>query len=819
LAAVLASKVGVVGISIPYPLAIVAIAVAYVVFAEIGFSLAFATKQVTAVWPPTGIAVAALLLCGYRVWPGVWLGAFISNAVSHEPALTAAGIATGNTLGPLLGVFLLRRFVDFDTALERLRDVLGLVILASAFAMTVTATNGVLNLALSGIVPWSDYASVWRVWWAGDAMGVLLVAPLILTWGTARKRVEHKGPNALEVVLLAVALVAVAWLSFMSSLPLAYPVYPFVIWTALRFGQRETAAAIAALSAMAIWGTTHHLGPFSGGSFDHRLILLVTFMAVLAVTGLVLGAVTAERQSAAARLAEAQRELRGREAQLEAAEQRFQVLAETVPQIVWTADATGWIDWYNHRWYEYTGQTREEAAGWGWQRAYHPEDLPRVMQDWPLSIATGEPFDMELRIRRSDELFRWFLVRAEPLRDAARSIVRWYGTNTDIDGQKRTLEKTTRIADTLAAAFLPDRLPQRDDLRFDALYLAAGHEALIGGDWYDAFELPDGSIVVSIGDVIGHGLAAAVTAGRIRQVIFATALDAPDPAAILVKVNRTLRYQEDTVATALVAILDRGLGTMRYASAGHPPPIIAGPTIAVRSLSYGGVPLGVEASLDIETFAVTLERDAVLLFYTDGITEFRRDIDETERALRDAVARLARNPSTPRPALTVRREVMGSQSPTDDAVLMVVQLSRAEETPGPLDQVSARKTWSFHSSDAYSAQATRHELLSFMRRFVASEEELFSAELVLGEILANTVEHAPGLVRIEIDWEAAHPVVTVLDAGPGLAALAKSLPEDLLVENGRGLFLISTLAMDVRLESLPGRGTKMVVVLPASRTP
>ena len=141
--------------------------------------------------------------------------------------------------------------------------------------------SGLIMTQFNGLAGYSG----WQWLFAVEGVLTILVAPLILTWGTARKRVEHKGPNALEVVLLAVALVAVAWLSFMSSLPLAYPVYPFVIWTALRFGQRETAAAIAALSAMAIWGTTHHLGPFSGGSFDHRLILLVTFMAVLAVTG------------------------------------------------------------------------------------------------------------------------------------------------------------------------------------------------------------------------------------------------------------------------------------------------------------------------------------------------------------------------------------------------------------------------------------------------------------------------------------------------------------------------------------------------------
>jgi PAS domain S-box-containing protein len=766
--------------------------------------LAFATKQVTAVWPPTGIAVAALLLLGYGIWPGILLGAFISNALSNEPLLTAAAIAIGNTCGPLLGAFLLRRFA-FDTALERLRDVLAFVVLGAALPMTVTATNGVFNLAIAGIVPWAAFLSVWWVWWAGDAMGAMLVAPLILTWATTPRPIRWDSRRALELAILGGMLTATTWISFVSRFPLAYPVYPFVIWAALRFGQRATTLAIVTVSTIAIWGAKHDLGPFRNGTLDERLILLLTFMAILCITGLVLGAITAERRAAAT--------------QLRSAELRFSVLAESVPQIVWTADATGWIDWYNRRWYEYTGQTKEEAAGWGWQRAHHPEDFPRVMRDWARSIATGEPFEMEFRLRGADGIFRWFLTRVEPLRDAEGSIVRWYGTNTDVDDQKRALEETRRIAETLGAAFLPEKLPQRADLRFDALYLAAGQEALVGGDWYDAFELPDGQILISIGDVIGHGLSAAVNAGRIRQGIIASAFDASDPASILAKVNRMLGLQDDAVVTALVAVIDSALTTMRYASAGHPPPIIAGPTISARSLGYGTVPLGVAPQLEVRSESVGLERDAVILFYTDGVVEFKRDIESGERALREAVAALVGDTKTAHPALALQRRVMGSEKPTDDVVLLLLQLATAPSTAQPVDEAGLRKIWSFHSSDAYSAHATRHELMTFIRGFKTSEEELFRVELVLGEILANTVEHAPGLVNIELDWASTNPVLTIVDTGPGFSRFAAQLPEDALAENGRGLFLISTLAVDVKAASEDQRGTKMTVVLPIARTP
>jgi integral membrane sensor domain MASE1/serine phosphatase RsbU (regulator of sigma subunit)/anti-sigma regulatory factor (Ser/Thr protein kinase) len=681
-----------------YLLTLLGIAAAYVLFAKIGFSLAFETRQVTAVWPPAGIAVAVLLLGGYRMWPGIWLGAFVSNALTGETALTAAGIAVGNALGPLFGTYLLRRFTNFDKALERLSDVIGFVLLAGLLAMTVTATNGVLQLVLAGIVAWHDYPSVWLLWWTGDTMGVLIVAPLILTWLAGERRIQQAAGRFFEGALLAITLIVATWISFTSRPPLAYPIYPFVIWAAIRFRQRATTLAIATIAGIAIWGTTHGRGPFSITSTDQRLLFLVTFLGVLSVTGLVLCALITERRVADDDVRRAQDELRVRETELQVA-----------------------------------------------------------------------------------------------------------------------LQQSTRVVETLRAAFLPEKLPQRADVRIDALYMTAGHEDLIGGDWYDAFELPDGRMVVSIGDVIGHGLDAAVTAGRIRQAIFATALDALDPATILSKVNRALQVQTSTVATALVAMFDSDLTTMRYASAGHPPPMLAGPTSPARALAYGGTPLGVGATLELVNESVALQRDEVLLFYTDGITEFRRDIDGTEKELLAALSAVARDGSA-RPAATIQRAVMDAQEPSDDVVLLVLQLLPLEAGIAPEGHAAFTQTWSFQSSDGYAARASRHELIRFMRRFGVSEDDLFQAELVLGEMLANTVQHAPGPVTLEIDWSADRPVVSVCDTGPGQFHLAKNLPQDTLSDCGRGLFLISTLAEDVRVEPAADCGTRVSIVLPLSRS-
>jgi integral membrane sensor domain MASE1/anti-sigma regulatory factor (Ser/Thr protein kinase) len=648
------------------------VAVAYVAAAKLGFTLAFATKEVTAVWPPTGIALAALFHWGYRVWPGIWLGAFVSNALTSEPVWTAAAIATGNTLAPAFGTFLLRRFGAFDNSLRRVRDVLLLALFGAAIAMTVSATNGVAQLALARIVPWHAFFSVWWVWWAGDAMGVLFVTPLLLTWIDAKQKETSEG-GALELAVLAATLLASSSISFLSNVPLRFSVYPFIIWTALRFRQREMAAAIAVVGGLAIWATSHGMGPWASGTLDSRLVQLDSWMSVLAITGLVLGAVTAERRAARLDL----------------------------------------------------------------------QDL---------------------------------------------------------------LTRTKQSAVMLQAAFLPEHLPHRRGVRFDVLYIAAEREALIGGDWYDAFDLPDGRIAFSIGDVTGHGLDAAVTAARFRRSIFAAAFDAADPAAVLAKVDVEVGSLQEAPATALVGILSRDLSTLSYAGAGHPPPIVAGPHTAAGSLSTGGYPFGVGAPVAAETHTIALEPGAVILFYTDGLTEFKRDIERAEQAVMEAVKELVDAPHVDRPAAFIQRRVMGTQRPTDDTVLLVIQLG------GGLQQ-----SWTYDSRDPQSAHALRREITQFIRSLAPSEEELFSAELIIGEVLANTVEHAPGSVSIDVDWADEYPVVSVSDAGPGLSPFEAALPADALNENGRGLFLIASLARDVQIETQPGTGTRMRIVLPTKR--
>ena len=497
----------------------------------------------------------------------------------------------------------------------------------------------------------------------------------------------------------------------------------------------------------------------------------------------------------------------------------FHALAEAIPVMVWSANPDGWIDWYNNRWYEYTGQTPQEAAGWGWQSVHHPEDFPRVMQAWPRVLATGERFEMEYRLRRHDGAYHWFLARAEPQKDEHGRVVRWYGSNVDIQAQKEALEQSRRVAQTLQGVFLPEALPHTENVRFDAVYVAAEKDALIGGDWFDAMQLPDGRYLISIGDVTGHGLDASAVAGMLRQAIVGLALADADAATILARVNSILRVQyPEKYASALVGLLDRDCTSLEYACAGHPQPFLARSSAEpARPLEPGGLLLGVSDDFDGASHRVEMTPDAVLAFYTDGLTEFGRDIDSAERALARALSKLVGDTSIARPAIAVQNAVLGANPPTDDVAVLVAQLSAVNPNAVKLDADTLVKEWRFHSSNARTARSSRHELTKFLKRLAADREGVFTAELILGEILANTVEHAPGLVEIRIDWTGAKPVVTVRDTGPGLQQFSAGLPQDALDESGRGLYLIRSLADGVSLKTAPGAGTELRVTLAIAR--
>ncbi len=212
------------------------VALLYFAAAQAGLAFAVVGSTVTLVWPPSGIALVAILVFGYRMTFGIVLGAFLANAWAGLPVLLAAGIAVGNVLEALAGAFLLKRLARFRNTLDRRRDVFALILLAAIFSTTISASVGVASLTLGGIVAFGDYASVWLKWWLGDMMGVLVVAPLLLVWLTHPRPVLSSLQTVEAVGLLATLLVvsytifATPELAGHGYYPASLAVFPFVIW-------------------------------------------------------------------------------------------------------------------------------------------------------------------------------------------------------------------------------------------------------------------------------------------------------------------------------------------------------------------------------------------------------------------------------------------------------------------------------------------------------------------------------------------------------------------------------------------------------------
>lgn len=275
---------------------------AYYIAGKLGLELAFFHPSATAVWPPTGLTVAAFLLVGYWIWPGIALGAFLVNFTTYGSVATSLGIATGNTLEGLLGSFLTNRLAHGRQVFERPQDVFKFTLLVAMLSTTVSAICGVTSLSLAGYADWASYGAIWLTWWLGDAAGALIVTPPVVLW-TMDHKIYWRGRQAAEVILLVVVVVLGGLLIFGGILlmpphnyPLTFLVLPILVWAAVRLGPRETATAIALLSSIALWGTLQSFGPFARGSPNEALLLLQSFMAVIAVTTLTLAASISEQK-------------------------------------------------------------------------------------------------------------------------------------------------------------------------------------------------------------------------------------------------------------------------------------------------------------------------------------------------------------------------------------------------------------------------------------------------------------------------------------------------------------------------------------------
>src|SRR5881227_740427 len=279
-----------------YPVGAAVVAGLYIGTAKLGIELSVAHGVVTPVWAPSGIALAAVVLLGPQLWPAVAIGALVANATTGTSMPVAAFIAVGNTLGPFVGAALLRA-AAFNPRLGRIRDVLALVLLAAGLSTTIAATNGATTLWVSGNLSGS-YGSEWFLWWSGDAMGILVVAPLLLFW-LSTPLWKPRRAELVEALALLGFITSVSWFVFLHGY-WRYPhlLFPLLVWASLRFAQRGAVAGGFVVSVLAIKGAIDGTTPLGGDTATQVVQVAEGLLAAMMLSLLILGAALSERKRA-----------------------------------------------------------------------------------------------------------------------------------------------------------------------------------------------------------------------------------------------------------------------------------------------------------------------------------------------------------------------------------------------------------------------------------------------------------------------------------------------------------------------------------------
>jgi integral membrane sensor domain MASE1 len=540
----------------------------YVAAAKAAFALAFVHTSIAPVWPPSGIALAAVLLFGRRAVPGVLLGAFLFNASTPVPLWVSVAMGVGNTAEAVVGAWLLRR-AGFRRAIDRVRDVLALVGLGALLSTAISASVGVGSLWLSGILPDTQVLVGWAIWWFGDASGMLTVAPLLLLAAERRRRPRPEPRRVLEAAALAATLVLVVQAGLTERVARPFLVFPALVWAAVRFRQAGAAVASLFVSVVVVWLTLHGHGPFVEPSLTQSLLLTQASTGAVMATSLALAAQTVQRELAARTL----------------------------------------------------GRREHQLA-----EAHAQAELSRRLQNGLLPVLSLH--DPALLLR----------TRYQP-------------------GQRR---------------------------------------ALLGADFYDALELPDGTVATLIGDVAGHGPDEAAVGVALRAAWRGLVLSGHGPRGLLDGLDKLLvsnRQSEEMFTTVCCTWISPDRSRVTVASAGHPPPLlVSGGQVRMEELP-GGPALGIlDHGYEWEARTLEVGDGWTLLCYTDGLIEGLRAPGSMERFGSDALAEtvaglLATDLATDRGLdamldglLAAVRDANGGELSDDVAILCVARSVRPSPT-------------------------------------------------------------------------------------------------------------------------------------------
>lgn len=339
-------------------------------------------------------------------------------------------------------------------------------------------------------------------------------------------------------------------------------------------------------------------------------------------------------------------------------------------QLEWTTRANGSLVYANVPFLEYFGIDDSVLATWRLGDNLHPDDVAISVETWRRCLMTGRPYEIEYRFRDKDGGHRWFHTRGAPVRDRNGELVGWFGTSTPIAGRAESVESYRPLRDVYQA-FVPRALPAIEGLALSAAYFPADVETNVGGDWYDVVELGDDTVLISMGDVTGHGLPAALSMVSIRQAIISAAVAERDPAEVLRRTGQTIALINPSIASAVVMFVRLRARTVHYALAGHPPPVIATKD-AARFLPHGGVLLGVAETTQVRTENLILAANESLVLYTDGLIEARLAIAADELRLLAAAREAAAGNLD---AVGIKNFVIGGLQTPDDIAIMAVSLA------------------------------------------------------------------------------------------------------------------------------------------------
>ena len=428
---------------------------------KLGLAVPFTSSNVSPIWPAAGVAVAAVLIWGIQIAPAIAFAAFLVNFLTPVPTFASIAIGLGNASSAVIAGYFLKHVADFETSLPRLKDVLRLVVVAAVLATAVAASVGVTALTLVDAKAWTGYGSAWRIWWLGDAMGVLVVAPLLLT-GRDLLHIR-RGWRVLEACLLSIAILVTSaaifspWTTVRDDV-LAFVVFPFIIWAALRFRVAGAAVAVLLSASFAVWGTAHGFGPFVNHTPLHNAMLLQVFVAMTALTGLILAAVINEREHIGEAF-ESEKQLlseseSAKEKLEELVKERTQELEQNTAQLAYQARL---LDLANDAIFirnaadkiSYWNEGAERLYGWASEEVLNRSVHEILRTEFPvplLEILETDRWEGELRHTTKYGSQITVSSRWTTLRDRNGKSEGWLEINTDITARKRAEEAARRLS-------------------------------------------------------------------------------------------------------------------------------------------------------------------------------------------------------------------------------------------------------------------------------------------------------------------------------------------------------------------------------------